>query len=166
MHSELDYIVKFRLIRWKFHFLATALWRRSFHQLLQEASGMENHGKPLTLVVTHPLPPLAGFVVRNLQLAHIAKARQEWGPDVIVSGDLNISSWSPYFQDLVRESGLRDSQLGFGVQPSWPAGLLPVMRIPIDHVLVSENFVVLKRELGPDIGSDHLPVYVELGLKE
>lgn len=117
-----------------------------------------------TIVATHPLPPMAGFSVRNSQLADLAVQSASFGNNLIVIGDLNISPWSPYFERFIQQTGLRDSQLGFGVQPSWPADK-PLIRIPIDHVLVSEQFVVLKRELGPDIGSDHLPVIVELSLK-
>jgi endonuclease/exonuclease/phosphatase (EEP) superfamily protein YafD len=117
-----------------------------------------------TIVVTHPLPPMAGFSVRNSQLADIALQRTSFGRDWILTGDLNTSPWSPYFVKLIQQTGLRDSQLGFGVQPSWPVDSL-LFRIPIDHVLVSERFVVLNRELGPNTGSDHLPVIVELGLK-
>lgn len=118
----------------------------------------------ITLVVAHPLPPMAGFSVRNSQLADLANQRKVLGNRLLVVGDLNMSPWSPYFQRFILQTGLRDSQLGFGIQPSWPAAN-PLVRIPIDHVLVSQQFVVLKRKLGPDIGSDHLPVIAELALK-
>ncbi len=56
---------------------------------------------------------------------------------------------------------LSDSEQGFGPQPSWSTELLiPV--VPIDHFLVSKDIEVLNRVLGPNIGSDHLPVYVDL----
>jgi endonuclease/exonuclease/phosphatase (EEP) superfamily protein YafD len=59
---------------------------------------------------------------------------------------------------------LRDSQLGFGVQPSFPTFSWAI-RIPIDHCLVSPEVVVLDRKLAPSVGSDHFPVMVELALK-
>jgi endonuclease/exonuclease/phosphatase (EEP) superfamily protein YafD len=34
--------------------------------------------------------------------------------------------------------------------------------IPIDHVLVKNGLMVLKREIGPDLGSDHRSVLVEI----
>lgn len=116
-----------------------------------------------TVVATHPLPPTAGFQVRNSQLADIGAQRTSFGENLVITGDLNTSPWSPYFVKLIQKTGLQDSQLGFGIQPSWPA-YSPLIKTPIDHILVSEQFAVLNRELGPDVGSDHLPVFVVLGL--
>ena len=39
----------------------------------------------------------------------------------MLMGDMNCTSWSPYFQDMLTVSGLRDSRRGFGVEGSWPA---------------------------------------------
>jgi len=35
-------------------------------------------------------------------------------------------------------------------------------RIPIDHVLVTPDLQILRFELGPPVGADHLPIWVEL----
>ena len=53
---------------------------------------------------------------------------------------------------------------GFGVQPSWPTKPL-ILRIPIDHILVSKNIVTARRWIGPETGSDHLPVFADLVLQ-
>ena len=71
--------------------------------------------------------------------------------------------WSLPLRRLIRQTGLRDSALGFGVQPTWPAGML-LARIQIDQCLVSEDLKVVRRDVGPDVGSDHLPLVVELAL--
>ena len=71
--------------------------------------------------------------------------------------------WSPYYSELVRESGLVDARKGFGVLPTWPAPLkLSLMMIPIDHCLVSSELQVAQIKTGPDIESDHLPLIVDL----
>jgi endonuclease/exonuclease/phosphatase (EEP) superfamily protein YafD len=57
--------------------------------------------------------------------------------------------------------GLCDTRAGFGLQASFPAWSA-VMRIPIDHVLASCSIGVRDRWIGPDIGSDHLPVLIDL----
>ena len=36
------------------------------------------------------------------------------------------------------------------------------MRIPIDHALVSMDFGVVERSVGPDAGERHLPVLIVL----
>lgn len=62
--------------------------------------------------------------------------------------------------------GLKDTEYGFGIQPTYPVNR-PwswLKRIPIDHCLVSSRFVALNRETGPSVNSDHYPLLVELGL--
>jgi endonuclease/exonuclease/phosphatase (EEP) superfamily protein YafD len=119
--------------------------------------------QPISLLVTHPVPPTL-FDLRNRQLASMTQARHQFGENLIVLGDLNSSQWSPFFQNLIHRMGLRDSQLGFGVQPSWQSENW-LLRVPIDHILTSSNIVILNRYIGPLVGSDHLPVFAEIALK-
>ncbi len=120
-------------------------------------------GRTLSLFGSHPVPPTRAFnaSARNEHFAALALAVANRGGPSVVMGDLNCTPWSPHFHDLLRHSGLRDSQAGFGPQRSWPAGNW-ALRIPIDHILVSPQIRVLDRRLGPDIGSDHLPVIVDI----
>ncbi|WP_425614943.1 endonuclease/exonuclease/phosphatase family protein [Anatilimnocola sp. NA78] len=119
----------------------------------------------VTLIGTHPPPPVNRYVaqVRNQQLAGLAQFTAEASGPVILAGDLNVTSYSPYFQDLLRVGKLSDSRQGFGVQASWNKGI-PGMAIPIDHVLVSPTIGVVSRRIGRPLGSDHCPVMVELKL--
>lgn len=121
--------------------------------------------QPLSIVATHPLPPTSEESVglRNEQLSELARYVTSLSGARVVIGDLNTTSWSPCFERLENGTGLRDSRRGFGVQPTWPAGL-PWLSIPIDHCLVSSDVAVLSREVGPAIGSDHYPLLVELSL--
>ena len=84
-------------------------------------------------------------------------------PPILLCGDLNLTPWSPVFWRFLRRSGLADSSRGFGVQPSWPVGK-PWMSVPLDHCLVSPEITILDRRLGPAIGSDHYPVWVDFTL--
>ncbi len=88
----------------------------------------------------------------------------------LLIGDLNCGPWSPAFAHLLA-SGLRDSEQGFGPQPSWPArkgrvienlSILPL--VPIDHVLTSDDVCIINREVGPAMNSDHLPVNVKAAI--
>lgn len=119
-------------------------------------------GHSLTVIGAHVFPPGgARTALRDRQLLELAQASAATKGPLVLLGDLNTTSWSPGFTRCLRESGLRDSRCGFGVQPTWPAGRA-VMRIPIDHCLVSDELWVSGRRVGPDVGSDHLPVCVDL----
>ena len=47
------------------------------------------------------------------------------------------------------------------MRATWPSGLI-LLRIPIDYCLVSEGIGVMDVQVGPDIGSDHFPLIVDL----
>lgn len=117
----------------------------------------------ISFVATHPLPPVRkeAFAARNAQLSAIAAfARQSPNP-VVVIGDLNVTMWSAYYSSLIRDSGLRDCRKGFGVVPTWPTNM-PFLRIPLDHCLLSRTIGVSSVRAGKNIGSDHLPLIVDL----
>ncbi len=119
----------------------------------------------LHVLATHPLPPvgLQYFTDRNRQLAAIASVQRASGDRFMVIGDLNTSSYAPNFKKLLADTQLEDSRQGFGVLPTWPAYFFPMM-VTIDHCLVSKQIKVVKRAVGHHIGSDHLPIYVEISL--
>jgi endonuclease/exonuclease/phosphatase (EEP) superfamily protein YafD len=120
----------------------------------------------LTLLGTHPLPPgTAAYArLRNGQLRDIAAWTRAQTNPVVVLGDLNITPWSPYFRDLLREGGLKSASQGRGLRGSWPTWL-PVGRILLDHCLVSPSIRVVNRQFGPHVGADHLPIVVDLRLR-
>ncbi|MFP4058667.1 MAG: endonuclease/exonuclease/phosphatase family protein [Candidatus Brocadiia bacterium] len=122
-------------------------------------------GTALTVLGVHTLPPVSRRYARtrNAQLADAAAlAAGRQGPVVLV-GDLNATPWSPHFADLLRRSGLRDTARGYGVQPTWRP--LPLLALPIDHLLASEEVAVLDRRVLPPVGSDHRPLVADLGLE-
>jgi endonuclease/exonuclease/phosphatase (EEP) superfamily protein YafD len=119
----------------------------------------------LTVIGTHPLPPMGRSLseLRNSQLREMANVVAEMSEPKILLGDLNITSWSPHFADLLEGANLRDARRGFGIQPSWPDLPWP-MRIPIDHTLVSQDIRVADRFVAPPIGSDHRPVVIDFSV--
>jgi endonuclease/exonuclease/phosphatase family metal-dependent hydrolase len=96
---------------------------------------------------------------RNTQLWWLAQHLAAADPDLpkIVAGDFNSTPFSPYFQDLLRDAGLRDGRRPFGLQATWPMWPVPLW-IPIDHCLVSHDVIVIRVATGVATGSDHLPV--------
>lgn len=119
----------------------------------------------LTLIATHPLPPINQrfYQSRNMQLIEVAeKIKNIKGPRILI-GDLNMTMWSHDYSTLVTGTGLRNARDGYGVLPSWPV-FLPFMMIPIDHCLISSELNVDHIRTGSNVGSDHLPLIVELSL--
>jgi endonuclease/exonuclease/phosphatase (EEP) superfamily protein YafD len=117
----------------------------------------------IALVVAHPLPPVsrATNTAQAATLAAVAARVQALPGRVIVMGDLNATPWSAAFARFTGATGLCDTRDGFGIQATFPASSF-VMRIPIDHVLVSCALGVRDRRVERDVGSDHLPVLVDL----
>jgi endonuclease/exonuclease/phosphatase (EEP) superfamily protein YafD len=106
----------------------------------------------------------SGF--QKIEFDEVAKwsmnQQQEQKREVIAIGDLNSTPWSGRFRQFMGDSNLINSQLGFGLQTTWPSSLPSLFRIPIDHCLHSRSIRTVEREIGSDIGSDHLPLLVKL----
>jgi endonuclease/exonuclease/phosphatase (EEP) superfamily protein YafD len=119
----------------------------------------------LTLIHTHLLNALTEqtFALQSLQIEKIAQARAAIQGDVILVGDLNTTPWCYLMPKLTDSTALKDCGLGLGIISSWPT-TLPLIQIPIDHCLVSERLTVLKHIRGPQLGSDHFPIYTEIAV--
>jgi endonuclease/exonuclease/phosphatase (EEP) superfamily protein YafD len=119
-----------------------------------------------TLVVVHPPFPFtpAGARDRRRQLDAIGAAvdRGQLGRRVAVCGDLNATPWSATERRLVFR-GLTDVSVGRGFAGTWPSFLPAFLRLPLDTCLV-RGLTLVDRRLGPRVGSDHLPLVVELGV--
>jgi endonuclease/exonuclease/phosphatase (EEP) superfamily protein YafD len=92
------------------------------------------------------------------------RQQQENKREVVVIGDFNSTPWSGRFRKFLHDANLRNSQRGFGLQPTWSASLPSVLMIAIDHCLHSQSITTISRATGVNIGSDHLPLFVELHL--
>ena len=116
------------------------------------------------IIVAHPPPPKHPryFRLRNAYFMNLVKLRKE-GQRTVVIGDLNTPSWSHYFQNLCKEMKLRDSRQGFGIHATWPT-IFPFLLTPLDHCLISDGLQVVKRDLGPNLWSDHYPLLLQLSV--
>jgi len=122
---------------------------------------------PLAICGVHLSRPLSriGSLRQAHQLADLPRVLKDKPQKQIVLGDFNSTSWNPRFVDCLTRAELVDTRLGSGVHASWPSVLPAALRIPIDHCLVSKNIRVVRHEIGPPVGSDHLPVIVDLEIK-
>ncbi|MFA5260654.1 MAG: endonuclease/exonuclease/phosphatase family protein [Candidatus Omnitrophota bacterium] len=126
---------------------------------------IKHDSKEFVLWATHPTPPMGQRVWtwRNDQLKALVR---EILPDPrphIVAGDLNMAPWCYWF-GMFQTVGLKDSAQGKGIVPTWPFYAPSFLRIPLDHILVSENIPVIRRDILSLPGSDHRPVSVIIGL--
>jgi endonuclease/exonuclease/phosphatase (EEP) superfamily protein YafD len=124
------------------------------------------HGTPVTVLGVHLNWPLGhrNSRFRNEELAGVVAFSKAQREPLIVAGDFNLTPWSEYFSDALEESGLHDSARGFGLARSWPAHFAP-LGIRIDHCLLSREWRSVHTEVGPPLGSDHLPVIADLSLR-
>jgi len=120
-------------------------------------------GRLLSMVSVHAPPPggKKNFDHRTEIFDQTAAYLNTLPEPKILVGDLNTTMWSPYYKRLVEKIGLKNVREGFGVLPSWPT-YLPPLFIPIDHCLVSREIQVIEVRTGSRVGSDHLPLIVDL----
>jgi endonuclease/exonuclease/phosphatase (EEP) superfamily protein YafD len=129
------------------------------------------------LVVAHAMVPVKPrlFEQRNAFLAELtAYIQQQPQRPLILLGDLNLTPWSPYYNSLVSGTRLHNTRLGFGVEPSWieaasylryPNWLTALIKIPIDHILVSSEIRVSDCQTRQAANSDHRMLWSDLDLK-
>jgi endonuclease/exonuclease/phosphatase (EEP) superfamily protein YafD len=124
-------------------------------------------GIPLTVLALHPPTPMRTdkFANRNEQFSRAASIMRETQGAKVLIGDLNTTMWSPYFTDLIADSGLSNARQGFGLMPSWPVPLPTPFQIPIDHCLVGGGVAVDSIRTGGRTGSDHRPLIVEVSVE-
>lgn len=118
----------------------------------------------LSVLGTHPLAPTdeERAELRDAQLAFAGQWADGQTGAYIVVGDFNSTPWSWPFRRLMSTADLVNSQSGFGLQPSFSSQSNLLLRVPIDHLVHSPALEVVDRELGPDLGSDHFPLLVDL----
>ncbi len=126
---------------------------------------MPQGAKEWVLWATHPTPPMSrkGWAWRNGQLKSLVREIGGDSRPSLVAGDLNMAPWCPWF-GMFSAVGLKDSARGKGAVPTWPFYVPAFMRIPLDHILVSQEISVIQRDVLSLPGSDHRAVSVIIGL--
>jgi endonuclease/exonuclease/phosphatase (EEP) superfamily protein YafD len=124
---------------------------------------LKKDGRSFRFVGVHPVPPAgkSNSQYRNEDInAYAALARESEGPMLLV-GDLNSSPWSEGMRILTSGSDLRLGGALNAAMPTWMVGTL--VSIPIDHALAQKPLTILRRTIGPEVGSDHRPIVIEVG---
>jgi endonuclease/exonuclease/phosphatase (EEP) superfamily protein YafD len=127
---------------------------------------VEIHDRRAILTLAHLMAPTSARKagLRNLQIAKITEMiGTDRGHEHILIGDLNITPWSPYYAQLEEEAGLANAAGGRGYLPTWRTGF-NVLKIPIDHILLSDAFEVQQFRTAAPFGSDHLPIVADVAV--
>jgi len=124
-------------------------------------------GETVDCFVVHPLSPREAEwqELRDDQLMEMAKVVNRYEGHRVVVGDFNATTWLPSMRRFQNSTDLRDSRQGFGILPTWPAEFWPAS-IAIDHAFVSKKIGVSERTVEAYFGSDHYPIFMEIGLAE
>jgi endonuclease/exonuclease/phosphatase family metal-dependent hydrolase len=135
----------------------------------------------LTVIVAHPPPPRLGrdrttrSLLTNEQIAQIA-AEATLGHPAVLLTDFNRVGWQAAYRQL-RKAGLIDafgtagrgpgftlptrvSHLAYRGHPLGEVPIPPLLRV--DYIWHTEHFRTIQSWIGPNAGSDHLPVLAEL----
>jgi len=134
---------------------------------IEAAIHLPERAVPLAFYAVHAPPPISGEMAegRNRKMSTIArKAAAQPQATPIVVGDFNLTPWSPYFQKFVTASGLKDARTSHRLDHTWPVTFDNAnLGIAIDHSFAHPSLPMIRRTIGPDLGSDHLPVTVTFG---
>ncbi len=102
--------------------------------------------------------------IRQIErLSYFVQADQN--DEKIFLGDLNIMRWSPLNSLLDTEAKLVKAALCQDYRTTW-ATHPAIVRLPRDHYLLSEGLNVERIRTGLDIGSDHLPLIVDIAVAD
>jgi endonuclease/exonuclease/phosphatase (EEP) superfamily protein YafD len=126
-------------------------------------SDIDINGTRVTVKGVHLFAPMTNsyFHARNRQLEKLAELVTDRNSPAIVLGDFNITSWSSHFRRFIETTSLRKSTSGHGFQPTWPSYFFPLY-IQLDHILISEEFYIIRSKSGKYVGSDHYPLIAEI----
>ncbi|PIQ96142.1 MAG: hypothetical protein COV67_11010 [Nitrospinae bacterium CG11_big_fil_rev_8_21_14_0_20_56_8] len=126
---------------------------------------MKVGSKWVRVIGTHLMSPLTPRFTedRNRQLGALQEVLNGEKGLKMVLGDFNLTPWSSLMKNFGRSTGLMDTRIGQGIKPTWPS-MFPPLWIPIEHCMVSPEIGIHKFQIGPEVGSDHLPVILDFSI--
>jgi len=112
-------------------------------------------GQRLNLAATHPVPPYTPKMLaeRAAQIALLSPAEP-----FVIAGDFNATPWTPGYAAI---PGKRVGAYLF--KPTW-FNSLPLLGLPIDHIMVSPGLKASVYRVSPGLGSDHRAILARVHL--
>lgn len=144
-------------------FEAATVHRRETTRIPIYEVALQIDGRPFTFVGGHPWPPQPrwGQLHRNQMRDVTAVAAQASGP-LIVAGDFNAAPWSFVLRDLAAQAEVGHVRPPFDWTKTWRP--LPFFGLPVDHILLSDDWHVADFRYSAPGGSDHTPLLIDLVL--
>ncbi|MCP4130228.1 MAG: endonuclease/exonuclease/phosphatase family protein [bacterium] len=111
---------------------------------------------PVTVITYHSCAPLSQdhLVYRNKQIKKFISIIKTFEEPKIVTGDFNTVPWSWTMRKLKSETALTDSRKS--IHNTYPAGKF--FKVPIDYILHSKDFTLVKSLTFSSRSSDHLGI--------
>lgn len=103
-----------------------------------------------TIYAVHPPPPINAQLakIRTQYLQQVAKKIQMDATATLVTGDFNLTPYSPLFRDFLQVANLKQSQ--HNATGTW----FPFLMLPLDHALYKNSAMPYTQTLN-FVGSDH-----------
>lgn len=115
-----------------------------------------NVGKTqVSVVAVHPTPPNTADVLKERD-AHIAALAGHLREPFVLAGDFNATPWCPAFKAI---PGRRIG--GYLLAPTWFSNL-PLLGLPIDHIMASPTIKASAYEVAKSTGSDHRAILARI----
>ena len=113
------------------------------------------------LAVVHLCQPkLQSHDCQTSQMARLkADISADQRPNTVMVGDFNSSLSAYLLQDFAHDMDFKPAAAPIG---TWPSVLPGFLRIAIDNAFAGQNFSLSRRKVGPDNGSDHRPIVVDV----
>lgn len=125
-------------------------------------------GKKIQIHAIHPTPPMPQHnptsTDRDAEMMITAFMTLDRDKPTMVIGDFNDVAWSNTTKLFKEVSRTLDVRYGRGFFNTFNANNF-LLRWPLDHIFISEEFRAVDVQRGNDVGSDHFPSYAELSLE-
>lgn len=102
----------------------------------------------LAVLAVHPTPPNTANILKERD-QHIALLQAHLREPFVLAGDFNATPWCPVFKSI---PGKRVG--GYLLTPTWFSNL-PLLGLPIDHIMISQTLKASAYEVSASTGSDH-----------
>lgn len=122
-------------------------------------------GLDFRMIALHPRPPQPGQDTeeRDAELVAAARHARDLPMPALAIGDFNDVAWSSTTELFMQTGQFLDPRIGRGTFATFPADMT-WLGWPLDHLFVTDEFLLREMEVLGPVGSDHRPILARLCL--